>query len=99
MPLRPGRLANRLPFVTSPARRLRGVATDRGWLAPAVPGSDLQIAAVMAEPGKEADAVRDIQALCDWPIQASPNLRRIDVPSASELAAVRAFDPARVLLS
>ncbi|WP_088709540.1 CoA-transferase, partial [Noviherbaspirillum denitrificans] len=48
MPLRPGRLANRLPFVTSPARRLRGVATDRGWLAPAVPGSDLQIAAVMA---------------------------------------------------
>jgi acyl CoA:acetate/3-ketoacid CoA transferase alpha subunit/acyl CoA:acetate/3-ketoacid CoA transferase beta subunit len=99
MPLRPGRLADRLPFVTSPARRLRGVATDRGWLAPACAGGDLQIAAVMAAPGEEADAVREIQAMCDWPIAASPTLRRIDPPSEAELAAVRAFDPARVLLS
>lgn len=99
MPLRPGRLADRLPFVTSPARRLRGVATDRGWLAPAHAGGDLQIAAVMAAPGKEADVVREIQAMCDWPIEASPALRRLDPPSAAELVAVRAFDPARVLLS
>lgn len=99
MPLRPGRLVDRLPFVTSPARRLRGVATDRGWLAPATPGGSLQIAAVMAEKGGESDAVRDIQSLCDWPIEASSSLRRIDPPSAPELAAVRAFDPARVLLS
>ena len=60
---------------------------------------ELQIATVMAEPGQEAQAVRDIQALCDWPITAASTLRRIDPPSAAELAAVRAFDPARVLLS
>lgn len=99
MPLRPGRLADRLPFVTSQARRLRGVATDRGWLAPAHAGGDLQIAAVMAEEGKEQEAVREVQAMCDWPIQASPSLRRIAQPTEAELAAVRAFDPARVLLS
>jgi acyl CoA:acetate/3-ketoacid CoA transferase alpha subunit/acyl CoA:acetate/3-ketoacid CoA transferase beta subunit len=99
MPLLAGRLAERLPFVTSPARRLRGVATDRGWLAPAQAGGELQIATVMAEPGQETQALRDIQALCDWPITAASNLRRIDPPSAAELAAVRAFDPARVLLS
>ena len=99
MPLRRGRMVDRLPFVTSPVRRLRGVATDRGWLTPARPGADLEIAAVMAAQGEEADAVRDVQALCDWPIAASPALRRIDFPSGAELAAVRAFDPARVLLS
>jgi acyl CoA:acetate/3-ketoacid CoA transferase alpha subunit/acyl CoA:acetate/3-ketoacid CoA transferase beta subunit len=99
MPLRPGRLVGQLPFVTSPARRLRGVATDRGWLAPAHSGGELQIAAVFAEQGHEAQAVADIQALCDWPIAPSPALRRLDPPSAAELAAVRAFDPARVLLS
>lgn len=99
MPLRAGRLVDRLPFVTSPARRLRGVATDRGWLAPAQPGGDLQIAAVMAAPGQEAQAVREIQALCDWPIEAAAELQRIEFPSDAELAAVRAFDPARVLLS
>lgn len=99
MPLRAGRLVDRLPFVTSPARRLRGVATDRGWLAPARAGGDLQIAAVMTEEGNESEAVREIQALCDWPIAASSTLQRIDPPSAAELAAVRAFDPARVLLS
>lgn len=99
MPLRAGRLVDRLPFVTSPARRLRGVATDRGWLAPAQSGGDLQIAAVMAKAGQEAQAVRDIQALCDWPIEASPKLQRIEPPSEAELAALRAFDPARVLLS
>lgn len=99
MPLRSGRLIDRLPFVTSPARRLRGVATDRGWLAPAQPGGELQIASVMAKAGQEAQAVRDIQALCDWPIEAAASLKRIEPPSAAELAALRAFDPARVLLS
>jgi acyl CoA:acetate/3-ketoacid CoA transferase alpha subunit/acyl CoA:acetate/3-ketoacid CoA transferase beta subunit len=99
MPLRPGRLVGQLPFVTSPARRLRGVATDRGWLAPAHGGGDLQIAAVMADQGHEAQAVAEIEALCDWPIATSKALRRLDPPSAAELAAVRAFDPARVLLS
>lgn len=99
MPLRAGRLVDRLPFVTSPARRLRGVATDRGWLAPVQPGGDLQIATVMAAPGREAAAVQEMQALCDWPIKVSANLLRIDPPSAAELAALRAFDPARALLS
>jgi len=99
MPLRAGRLVDRLPFVTSPARRLRGVATDRGWLAPAQAGGDLQIAAVMATEGEEANAVRDIRALCNWPIEPAANLQWIDPPSAAELAAVRAFDPARIILS
>lgn len=99
MPLRAGRLVDRLPFVTSPARRLRGVATDCGWLAPGGPGGDLQIAAVMAEPGGEAQAVREIRELCDWPIEAAADLARIDPPSADELAVVRAFDPGRILLS
>lgn len=99
MPLRAGRLVDRLPFVTSPARRLRGVATDRGWLVPRGAGSDLEIVAVMCEPGQEADSVRDIQTLCNWPIQASATLLRMDPPTDAELSAVRAFDPARVLLS
>ena len=99
MPLLAGRMVDKLPFVTSPARRLHGVATDRGWLAPSQPGADLQIATVMSAPGVEAQAISEIQVLCEWPITVSPNLQRIDEPSAAELAAVRAFDPARVLLS
>lgn len=99
MPLRAGRLVERLPFVTSPARRLRGVATDRGWLAPATAGGDLQIVAVFAQKGGEAEAAREIQAMCDWPIEIAATLQRLDPPSPAELSALRAFDPARVLLS
>lgn len=99
MPLRPGRLVAQLPFVTSPARHLRGVATNRGWLAPERPGGDLRIARVMAEKGKEAETVREIQSMCDWPIETSADLQRLDPPTEAELAAVRAFDPARILLS
>lgn len=99
MPLAPGRLVDRLSFVTSPARHLRGIATDLGWLAPVGANGELQIVAVMAEPGKEADVVRQIQASCDWPIQAVADVRRIDIPTKDELAAVRAFDPARSILS
>lgn len=99
MPLRAGRLVDRLPFVTSPARRLRGVATDRAWFAPARPGGDLQIAAVMSDAGGERQAVREIRELCGWPVEVAEELRRIDPPSVAELAAVRAFDPGRILLS
>lgn len=99
MPLRGGRLVDRLPFVTSPAGRLRGVATDRAWFAPASPGGDLQIAAVMCDAGGEMQAVREIRELCGWPVEVAAELHRIDPPSASELAAVRAFDPGRILLS
>lgn len=99
MPLAPGRLVNRLSFVTSPARHLRGIATDLGWLAPGGANGELQIVTVMAEPGREADVVRQIQASCDWPIQAVAGVRRIDIPTEEELAAVRAFDPARSILS
>ncbi|NMF96326.1 3-oxoacid CoA-transferase [Aromatoleum toluolicum] len=99
MPLRAGRLVDRLPFVTSPAHRLRGVATDRAWFAPTSPGGDLQIAAVMSDAGGERQAVREIRELCDWPVEVAADLRRIDPPSAAELAAVRAFDPGRILLS
>lgn len=99
MPLRKGRMVESLPFVTSPTRRLHGVATDRCWFSPSEPGGVLQIAAIMSEPGAEDEAIREIQALCGESITVSPSIQRIDPPSELELAVVRSFDPQRVLLS
>ncbi len=99
MPMRKGRMVERLPFITSPARRLLGVATDCCWLTPTGPDGELQIAAVMAEPEEHTGLLGDIRALCGWPIGVADSLDHLDPPTDEELALVRAFDPARVILS
>jgi hypothetical protein len=98
MPLKPGRFAADLPFVTTPIRHLAGVATDLGLLVRGADG-ELSIAAVTCAPGGEAEAVAELRRRAGHALPVAPALVREDPPLEHELAVLRSFDPQRQLLS
>ena len=97
MPLKPGRYAPELAFVTSPIRRLAGVATDLCWLERG-PQGRLEIAGIVCAPGEEGEARAAIAAACGTDLPLRDGARRHDPPSPAEIALLRAFDPARAIL-
>lgn len=97
MPLKPGRFVETLPFVTSPIRELRGVATDLGRLERGKDGK-LCVTALVCAAGDEAVTLAEINARCGLPLAVAPDLTRFDPPTRSILAELRRFDPSRALL-
>ena len=98
MPLKSGRFVEALPFVTSPVRKLAGVATDLGLL---VRGEDgfLRVAAVMCDAGQEAATLSEITDRCGRSLEATADLVRFAPPDFTEIAALRDFDPQRAILA
>jgi len=97
MPLKAGRYAPELSFVTSPIRNLAGVATDLCWLE-RDPQGRLEIAGIVCAPGQEAQTRAVIAAACGTDIPLRVDVRRHDPPAPEEIALLRAFDPARAIL-
>jgi len=97
MPLKPGRYVDRLPFTTSPIRVLAGVATDLAWLERGEDGT-LEVAGIVAEPDAEAEARAAIDAATGGSLRYRPDLIRHALPTPEEIALLRGFDPARVIL-
>lgn len=97
MPLKPGRYAPQLPFITSPIRTLAGVATDLGWLERGADGR-LEIAGLVCTAGEESAARAAIAAACGTDLRLREGARRHDPPAPAEIALLRAFDPARAIL-
>ena len=97
MPLKPGRYAPELGFVTSPIRNLAGVATDLGWLERGADGR-LEIAGLLCAPGEEPQTCAAIAAACGTDLPLRAGAVRHDPPSPDEIALLRAFDPARAIL-
>jgi acyl CoA:acetate/3-ketoacid CoA transferase alpha subunit/acyl CoA:acetate/3-ketoacid CoA transferase beta subunit len=98
MPLKPGRYAEALPFVTSPVRHLRAVATDLCLLERGADGA-LAITALVCTPGAEAATLAEIAARCGGPLPLAGTPIRLDPPSPADIAALRQFDPARAILT
>jgi acyl CoA:acetate/3-ketoacid CoA transferase alpha subunit/acyl CoA:acetate/3-ketoacid CoA transferase beta subunit len=101
MPLKPGRLVERLPFTTTRIRHLTGIATDLGLFEAQGEGEGRQIAlaGVMCEAGHQDQAVAEVRAKAGFEVPVSHSLTRFDPPSAAELARLRRFDPKRELLA
>lgn len=99
MPLKPGRFAAELPFVTTPIRRLAGVATDLGLLGRDPATGALRVLAVTCEAGREQETVDELRRRAGYPLPVADGLLREDPPRPDELALVRSFDPQRQLLS
>ena len=101
MALRPGRFVERLPFTTTPIRRLAGIATDLGLLERAGegPGASLRIASVVCAAGEEAAAVAELRRRAGADLPVAERLLRQDPPREAELAVLRSYDPKRVLLA
>jgi acyl CoA:acetate/3-ketoacid CoA transferase beta subunit len=97
MPLKPGRYAAELDFVTSPIRALAGVATDLGWLERGADGR-LEIAGLTCAAGEEGATRAAIAAACGTDLRLRDGACRHDPPAPAEIALLRAFDPARAIL-
>lgn len=98
IPLKPGRMARELPFVTSPIRHHAGVSTDLGLLTRGEDGL-LQIAAVMCAPGGEAAAIARISESAGFAVPRAEAIATEPPPTAEELALIRSFDPQRAVLA
>lgn len=98
MPLKPGRFVEELPFVTTPIRRLAGVATDLGLLEREGEGG-LRVTAIVCAPGDEKATLAEIARRCGRELLAAPNLTRFDPPTRADLELLRGFDPRRAILA
>ncbi len=97
MPLKQGRYAETLSFVTTPIRHHAGVATDLGLLSRDTNGT-LIISGVMCEVGAEQATIELIAERCGRALNVAADLERFDPPSDAEIAQLRAFDPRRAIL-
>jgi acyl CoA:acetate/3-ketoacid CoA transferase alpha subunit/acyl CoA:acetate/3-ketoacid CoA transferase beta subunit len=98
VPLKPGRFVERLPFTTTPIRRLAAIATDLGVLARRADGL-LEIGALLCAPGEEEATVAEIRRRTAADLPVAPRLARHEPPGQDELELLRSFDPERVLLA
>lgn len=97
MPLKPGRFVETLPFVTSPIRDLKAVATDLARLERR-PDGKLHVTALVCAAGEEAATLADINARCGLSLAVARGVIRIDPPTPAHLAELRHFDPRRAIL-
>lgn len=98
MPLKVGRMAQELPFVTSPIRQLTGVATDLGLLTRNEEGR-LQIASVMCDHDRMRETIDSIIVNAGFAVPGAGDVTCEPPPSPEELALIRSFDPSRAILA
>lgn len=84
------RLVPNVAFTTSRPKRLIGVATDAGLLERDHEG-ELILTSVVAEPGKEAEVVRDAIQRCGWGLRVRSKLERLDPPTGFEKGILRTY--------
>lgn len=97
MPLKPGRFAEPLPFLTSRISNLAGVATDLCRMERGPDGA-LRVTGLICAAGAERDTLARIRALTGDAVPAGDHLDRRDPPQAQDLAELRRFDPMRAIL-
>lgn len=99
MKLGRGRLRRELPYVTSPGGRVRTVVAFPAVLEKPPGEDELMLTGCLPAEGEAVDAcVRRIKELCGWELRVASSVERVAPPSAADLEAIRAFDPARVYL-
>ena len=98
LPLAPGRLVERVPYVTARGEKVRAVVTHKGIFVKNARG-DLALVRLLPHPGKsDAEAVEEIRGRCGFPLEVAGTLTTEPPPTAGELALLRSFDPRRAFI-
>jgi acyl CoA:acetate/3-ketoacid CoA transferase alpha subunit len=91
----PGRLPERVDYITSPGHRVRAIVTDRAVLERVGPDSDFVLTGVLSDGAStKDDLVRDAVSRCGWALPVSTDVALQPPVDGHELAAVRTYDPA-----
>lgn len=93
----PGRLVEKVPYVTTPGDRVHAIVTTEGVLERV--GDEFELVSYYPRDGEsEADAVVRIRAATGWPLKVSDRLKKEPPPTPRELRTIRQFDPRRTFL-
>jgi acyl CoA:acetate/3-ketoacid CoA transferase alpha subunit/acyl CoA:acetate/3-ketoacid CoA transferase beta subunit len=93
----PGRLVERVGYVTSPGHNVVSVVTDLGILRRH--DGELRVAAVAAGEGSHDERVAAMVAGCGWPVPVCRQVEELAPVSADEVLALRRHDPERLFLA
>ncbi len=94
---RPGRLVERVGYVTSPGQRVVSVVTDLGVLRRQ--DGVLRIAAVPAGDGSLEDRVREMASGCGFTPLVAREVEELAPLSSEEVLSLRRYDPERLFLA
>lgn len=94
------RFVKKVPYVTSPGQKVTAVVSQWGVFEKALGEDELALTAYypIGTSGTEEEAVRAIREECGWPLKVREPLQALPLPSADDLAFMRAFDPKRLFL-
>jgi len=97
---RPGSLVARLPYTTSPGKRVRRLVTDLGVFDRPGESEEFVLIAVCHQSARttKKDAIGHINSLCGWDLRVVDEPLWVDPPSPRELRLLRIFDPKRYFL-
>ncbi|HUO49597.1 MAG TPA: CoA-transferase [Acidimicrobiales bacterium] len=93
----PGRLVERVGYVTSPGHNVVSVVTDLGVLRRL--DGELRLAAVAAGDGSLEERVAAMAAGCGFTVPVCPQVEELAPVSADEVLALRRHDPERLFLA
>ena len=94
---RPGRLVERVGYITSPGGRVSAVVTDLGVLRRL--DGRLRIAAVAAGAAPVAERVRAFAAVCGWDVDVAATVDELDPVTLDDAVALRRYDRQRLFLA
>jgi acyl CoA:acetate/3-ketoacid CoA transferase beta subunit len=90
----------KVPYVTSPGKRVRTLVSNLGVFEKPEGQEEFFLTGLFPDPegrGKE-EVVRGVRDQCGWPLQVAPTLDWIAPPEMNELRLLRIFDPRRLYL-
>jgi acyl CoA:acetate/3-ketoacid CoA transferase beta subunit len=93
----PGRLVERVGYVTSPGHNVMSVVTDLGILRRL--DGELRLAAVAAGDASHDERVAAMAGGCGWPVPVCRQVEELAPVSAAEVLALRRHDPERLFLA
>jgi len=95
-----GRYVEKVPYITSPGRKVTTVVSQWGIFEKKPGEEELYLTGYFScpSPKTKEEAVRDIREQCGWSLKIHPQIQLLPPPEAEELKFLRCFDPRRFFL-
>jgi len=90
-----GRYVERVPYITSPGKRVRTLISDRGIFEKPEGEKEFILTGYLPLEGEASkeQCIREIRALCGWDLKVADDVIPLPLPKKEELSLLRSFDP------
>jgi acyl CoA:acetate/3-ketoacid CoA transferase beta subunit len=95
----PGRIVDKVAYVTCPGERVRSIVTSLGVFERESSGDEFRITRVLPSTADDIQgAIERMRALTPWPVVVGDGVDIEAPPTAEEISDLRAYDPQRTFL-